>query len=184
MAAHRLILALALTGVTIVQAESLPPPAYQLAAARADIPVSVLFAIALQESGIPLRGHLIPWPWTLNVAGTSRRFASRKEACAALQLELTRQDPKRIDVGLGQTNLGYHPDRYPSACDALDPRANLAVTAELLREHYADTGDWIVAAGRYHRPAGGAHAARYRIQFSRHWQRIQAITPLRRGAQP
>ncbi|WP_160108267.1 glucosaminidase domain-containing protein [Pseudomonas izuensis] len=184
MAARRLILMLALTGVTVVQAETLPPPAYQLAAARAGIPASVLFAIALQESGTPLRGRLMPWPWTLNVAGTPQRFASRDEACAALRLELTRHDPKRIDVGLGQTNLGYHPDRYPSACNALDPRANLAVTAELLRAHYAEVGDWIVAAGRYHRPAGGAPAARYRTQFSRHWQRIQAIASLRGGSQP
>jgi hypothetical protein len=184
MAAHRLILALALTSITVTQADALPPPAYQLAAARAGIPASVLFAIALQESGTPLRGRLMPWPWTLNVAGTSLRFASRDEACAALRLELIRHDPKRIDVGVGQTNLGYHPDRYPSACDALDPRANLAVTAELLREHYAETGDWVVAAGRYHRPAGGAPAARYRTQFSRHWQRIQAIASVRGGLQP
>ena len=184
MAAHRLILALALTGATVVQADALPPPAYQLAAARAGIPASVLFAIALQESGTPLHGRLMPWPWTLNVAGTPQRFASRDEACAALRLELTRHDPKRIDVGLGQTNLGYHPDRYPSACHALDPRANLAVTAELLRAYYADVGDWVVAAGRYHRPAGGAPAARYRTQFSRHWQRIQAIAFLRGGSQP
>lgn len=184
MAAHRLILTLALTGLTIVQADALPPLAYQLAAARAGIPASVLFAIALQESGTPLRGHLMPWPWTLNVAGTPQRFASHDEACAALRLELTRHDPKRIDVGLGQTNLGYHPDRYPSACSALDPRANLAVTAELLRAHYAEVGDWIVAAGRYHRPAGGAPAARYGTQFSRHWQRIQAIASLRGGSQP
>ncbi|MNC02756.1 hypothetical protein D3C75_501380 [compost metagenome] len=184
MAAHRLILALALISVAVAQADALPPPAYQLAAARAGIPASVLFAIALQESGTPLRGHLMPWPWTLNVAGTPQRFASRDEACAALRLELTRRDPKRIDVGLGQTNLGYHPDRYPNACDALDPRANLAVTAELLREHYADTGDWVVAAGRYHRPAGGVPAARYRTQFSRHWQRIQAVASVRGGLQP
>ncbi|MCK8682630.1 transglycosylase [Pseudomonas umsongensis] len=175
---------MALTGATVVQADVLPPPAYQLAAARAGIPASVLFAIALQESGTPLRGRLMPWPWTLNVAGTPQRFASFDEACAALRRELTRHAPKRIDVGLGQTNLGYHPNRYPSACSALDPRANLAVTAELLRAHYAEVGDWVVAAGRYHRPAGGAPAARYRTQFSRHWQRIQAIASLRGGSQP
>ncbi|MND29307.1 hypothetical protein D3C81_311700 [compost metagenome] len=184
MAAPRLILALALTGVSAVQAGALPPPAYQLAAARAGIPASVLFAIALQESGTPLRGHLMPWPWTLNVAGTPQRFASRHEACAALRQALADHNPKRIDVGLGQTNLGYHPERYPSACDALDPRENLAVTAGLLRAHYADTGDWVVAAGRYHRPAGGAPAARYRRQFSRHWQRIEAVASFPGGTQP
>lgn len=184
MAAHRLTLALAWTGITAVHAGALPPPAYQLAAARAGIPASVLFAIALQESGTPLRGHLMPWPWTLNVAGTPQRFAHREEACAALKLALVRHDPKRIDVGLGQTNLGYHPDRYRSACAALDPRANLAVTAELLRAHYADSGDWVVAAGRYHRPAGGPPAARYRRQFSQHWQHVQAVVASPRGLQP
>lgn len=184
MAAHRLILALALTGAAAVKAGVLPPPAYQLAAARAGIPASVLFAIALQESGTPLRGHLMPWPWTLNVAGTPQRFARRDEACAALKQALVRHNPKRIDVGLGQTNLGYHPDRYRSACEALDPLANLAVTAELLRAHYADSGDWVVAAGRYHRPAGGKPAAQYRRQFSQHWQRVQAVVSSPSGPRP
>jgi soluble lytic murein transglycosylase-like protein len=175
MATHRLILTLAMVSAAAIHAGNLPPPAYQLAAARAGIPASVLFAIALQESGTPLRGRLMPWPWTLNVAGSPLRFARRDEACVALRRALSHHDPKRIDVGLGQTNLGYHPNRYASACDALDPRMNLAVTAELLRAHYVDTGDWVVAAGRYHRPAGGPPAARYRRQFTRHWQRVQPI---------
>ncbi|CRI57807.1 transglycosylase [Pseudomonas sp. CCOS 191] len=181
MATRRLSLALALLGGTAVHAGGLPPPAYQLAAAQAGIPASVLFTIAQQESGTLLRGQLIPWPWTLNVAGTPQRFANRDQACSALTVALTRHDPKRIDVGLGQTNLGYYPERYPTACDALDPRSNLAVTADLLREHYADVGDWIVAAGRYHRPAGGAPAARYRMQFSQRWQHLEAATSSRRG---
>ncbi|MDH0131715.1 transglycosylase SLT domain-containing protein [Pseudomonas asiatica] len=181
MATRRLTLALALLGGTAVQADGLPPPAYQLAAAQAGIPASVLFAIAQQESGTSLRGQLVPWPWTLNVAGTPQRFATRELACSALTVALTQHDAKRIDVGLGQTNLGYHPERYPTACDALDPRSNLAVTADLLREHYADAGDWVIAAGRYHRPAGGAPAARYRSQFSQHWQRLEAATSSRGG---
>lgn len=69
MATRRLTLALALTGVTVAQAGGLPPPAYQLAAAQAGIPASVLFAIAQQESGTPLRGQLVPWPW--RSAGTT-----------------------------------------------------------------------------------------------------------------
>lgn len=181
MATRRLNLALALMGVTAAHAGGLPPPAYQLAAAQAGIPASVLFAIAQQESGTPLRGQLIPWPWTLNIAGTPQRFATRDQACIALTVALSQHDPKRIDVGLGQTNLGYHPERYPNACDALDPSDNLAVTADLLRAHYADVGDWVIAAGRYHRPAGGAPAARYRTQFTQHWQRLEAATSSRGG---
>ncbi|WLH20990.1 MULTISPECIES: lytic transglycosylase [Pseudomonas] len=154
------------------QAEELPPPAYQLAAHDADIPSTVLFAIALQESGTRVRDRLLPWPWTLNIAGTPYRFATRQVACHALLQALARHDAKQVDVGLGQTNLGYHGQRFSSACEALDPYRNLAVTAALLQEHHAATGDWVLAAGRYHRPAGGAPAARYRAGFS---QRLEQL---------
>ena len=168
--------------VLTVQADELPPPAYQLAAQDADIPSTVLFAITLQESGIRVRGRLLPWPWTLNIAGTPYRFAARPEACHALLEALSHHDAKRVDVGLGQTNLGYHGQRFASPCEALDPYQNLAVTAELLREHHAATGDWVLAAGRYHRPAGGAPAARYRADFSQQLERLlvsfdQVISP-------
>lgn len=156
----------------VAQADELPPPAYQLAAHSADIPSAVLFAIALQESGIRVRGRLLPWPWTLNIAGTPYRFATRQAACHALLQALVRHDAKRVDAGLGQTNLGYHGQRFSSPCDALDPYRNLAVTAALLREHHAATGDWVLAAGRYHRPSGGAPAARYRAGFSRQLERL------------
>lgn len=163
------------------QADKLPPPAYQLAAHGADIPSAVLFAIALQESGIRVRGRLLPWPWTLNIAGIPYRFANRQTACHALLQALAQNDAKRVDAGLGQTNLGYHGERFARPCDALDPYRNLAVTAALLREHHATTGDWVLAAGRYHRPAGGAPAARYRAGFSRQLERLlvsfEQVTP-------
>ena len=154
------------------QAAELPPPAYQLAAQGADIPSTVLFAIALQESGLRVRGRLLPWPWTLNIAGVPYRFVTRQAACQALLKALAQHEPKRIDVGLGQTNLGYQGQHFSSPCEALDPYRNLAVTAALLREHHAVTGDWVLAAGRYHRPAGGAPAARYRAGFSRQLERL------------
>ena len=155
-----------------VQADELPPPAYQLAAHDADIPSMVLFASALQESGIRVRGRLLPWPWTLNIAGTPYRFTTRQGACHALLQALAQNDATRIDAGLGQTNLGYHGQRFSSPCEALDPYRNLAVTAALLREHHA-AGDWVSAAGRYHHPAGGTPAARYRAGFSRQLERLQ-----------
>ncbi|QYY80562.1 MULTISPECIES: lysozyme family protein [Pseudomonas] len=165
-------LALMLT-MLAAQADELPPPAYQLAAHDASIPSKVLFAIALQESGIRVRDQLLPWPWTLNIGGIPYRFATRAAACHALLQALVRHDAKRVDVGLGQTNLGYHGQRFPNPCEALDPYRNLAVTAALLQEHHAATGDWVSAAGRYHRPAGGTPAARYRAGFSRQLERLQ-----------
>ena len=69
-----------------VHAQEVPPPAYQLAAQRAGIPSTVLFAVALQESGVRRNGRIVPWPWSLNVAGQSRRYATRADACAVRTL--------------------------------------------------------------------------------------------------
>src|SRR5690606_25458454 len=77
------LLACTLSG--LVRAQEIPPPAYQVAAQRAGIPSSVLYAVALQESGARINGRLVPWPWSLNVAGTPYRYATRTQACAGLE---------------------------------------------------------------------------------------------------
>jgi hypothetical protein len=163
--------------VPIASAQEVPPPAYQLAAQRAGIPSPVLFAVALQESGARLHGRLIPWPWTLNVAGRAERYATRAEACAGLRRALARTPASRIDAGLGQVNLGYHAHRYEHPCDLLDPYRNLAIAADILLEQHTPGEDWMVAIGRYHRPAGGEPAARYRRSVHRHLPACWGRTP-------
>jgi len=152
------------------------PPAYQLAAQRAGVPASVLYALALQESGRRLHGRLVPWPWTLNVAGTPRRFSHRNTACAALRQALREVPPTRIDAGLGQINLGYQRHRYREPCELLEPYRNLAVAATILREQHAPGQNWLITVGRYHRPAGGTSAARYRQGVERHLARVLGVS--------
>ncbi|WP_454693385.1 transglycosylase SLT domain-containing protein [Achromobacter aegrifaciens] len=155
------------------QAQEVPPPAYQLAAQRAGIPSTVLYAVALQESGVRRNGRIVPWPWSLNVAGQSRRFATRADACSGLQQAIRSTPHTRIDAGLGQINLGYHKHRVTSPCELLDPYRNLAIAAEILHEQHTPGQDWLITMGRYHRPAGGEPAARYRRSVSRHLARVQ-----------
>lgn len=157
---------------SFAHAREIPPPAYQIAAQRAGIPSSVLYAVALQESGARRGGRIVPWPWSLNVAGASRRYATRAQACTGLHQALRAVPLTRIDVGLGQVNLGYHTQRYRQPCDLLDPYSNLRVAADILKEQHAPGEDWLLAIGRYHRPAGGAPAARYRRSVSQHLQRV------------
>ena len=97
------------------------PGAYQLAGQHHGVPPNVLYAIALQESGMSIRKRRVPWPWTLNIAGRSRYFATRAQACVALQDAQRRISDKRIDVGLAQLNLGYQRRHYRQPCDLLDP---------------------------------------------------------------
>lgn len=150
------------------------PPAYEWAARVARVPASILFAIARQESGMLLRGRWIPWPWTLNVAGAPRRYGTRAEACAALRRALRRVPSHRIDVGLGQIDIGYYGNRVADPCDLLNPYRNLLLAAKILSHYHAAGGNWMIAIGRYHRPAGGAPAARYRRDVALQLARVLA----------
>lgn len=169
---HAALAAGLLAASGVVRAEHTPPLAYQFAARHADVPPSILFAVALQESGMTVRGRLIPWPWTLNIAGHAHRYASRVETCSALRRALMRTPGTRVDVGLGQINVGYHGHRVGEPCELVDPYRNLAITASLLRAHHTPGGDWLIAIGRYHRPAGGAPAVRYRRSVEQHLTRV------------
>lgn len=157
----------------VALAGEIPPPAYQLAGMSSGVPSTVLFSLALQESGTKLNGKTIPWPWTLNIAGAPYRFATRSAACTALLMGINEFGAKRVDVGIGQVNIGWNGHRFESPCHALDPYRNLTVSAQILSEWYAETGDWTAAAGKYHRPAGGKPAARYRASFERQLKRVQ-----------
>lgn len=169
------IAALLLSNPFTAQAYEAPPPAYQHIAIPQGVPSEVLYAVALQESGTKLRGHLVPWPWTLNIGGAGYRFATRADACQALLLALTSVGPAHVDVGLGQTNMKANGHRYSSPCEGLDPHKNLRVTAQILAEQKAKGGTWVSAAGRYHRPAGGAPADRYRQAFTKHLRRVTGL---------
>lgn len=158
--------------MTPVIAAEPPPPAYQLATHGTDVPAQVLYAIALQESGAHIRGEMIPWPWTLNVAGKPYRFSRREPACHALLLAVHEVGAKAVDAGLGQINMGWNGEHFAHPCEALDPYRNLAVVTALLKQHKTSDTTWITAAGRYHRPAGGPQADRYRKSFSKHLTRI------------
>ncbi|WP_457852586.1 transglycosylase SLT domain-containing protein [Pseudomonas lundensis] len=170
----------ALLPTAALTARELPPPAYQLAAAQAQVPPKLLYAVALQESGRAMNGRLVPWPWTLNVAGQSRRYGTRREACADLHQVLQVTAATRVDVGLGQLNAGYQRHRVRQPCELLEPYRNLRLAATILREQYNPNQSWLMAAGRYHRPAGGAPAVRYRQRVGQHLARLEAAASPRR----
>lgn len=150
------------------------PPGYRRVAQQAGIPASLLYAVALTESGSRVPQGLRPWPWTLNVAGKGYRYSTRQDACIALNQFMRTNNPKRIDAGLGQINIGWNGHFFATPCDALAPYPNLQIAARLLRSHYDRWQNWTEAAGRYHHPAGGKPAQRYRQQVSRHLQKLSS----------
>ncbi|MRK19077.1 transglycosylase SLT domain-containing protein [Pseudomonas sp. JG-B] len=150
-----------------------PPPTYQKIAAAYGVPSEVLFAVARQESNARLTIGYYPWPWTLNVDGEGKRFATLPEACAAAIKAIAEKGRYKVDIGIAQLNWGWNGARFfASPCDSLDPIRNLQVAASLLRGHYNDSGSWIEAIGRYHHPKGGAPAEKYKKLVAKHLERI------------
>lgn len=168
-------------GVAHASAQDIPA-AYVVAGNGHGVPPEVLYSVASAESVVSLKAGRRPWPWTLNVAGKSLRFEDRASACQALNHALERT--RIVDVGIAQLNVRWHPQlfgagqRFATPCDGLDPYANLDEAAQLIRQHFDATGDWLIAAGRYHHPAGGQHAAHYRAVVGREMTRIGMSQPM------
>ncbi|EMN7477109.1 hypothetical protein WB926_003595 [Salmonella enterica] len=170
---HTLILLLSLSAWPLMAAQTVPD-GYRQVAQQSGVPADLLYAIALTESGSALPQGIRPWPWTLNIAGHGYRYPTRREACFALHHYILTTSPKRIDIGPGQINLGWHGHLFAAPCDVLDPYPNLQLAARLLRQHYDKWHNWSEAADRYHHPAGGKPAQRYRAQVARWQQQISS----------
>ncbi len=113
------------------------------------IPLGLLTAIGLTESGRTVSGRRAVWPWTVNAAGEGHFFESKEDAIAFVaQQQAAGVDS--IDVGCMQINLKHHPEAFDSLEDAFDPATNVAYAADFLTELRADIKSWIGAARRYH----------------------------------
>ena len=141
------------------------PSSYVQVARAHGVAPALLFAVALQESQQLWRTDtgrtLLPWPWTLNIAGTAARFKTRV-ACQTVLDDTLARGQKTVDIGLMQVCWRYHGQRFARPAAALEPLTNLAAGATILAEHYRESGSWRRAVALYHSatPARGeAYAA-------------------------
>ena len=162
------------------EAERTIPMVYRLIGIEAGVPYTILYAIALAETGYtaPSNGQYRPWPWTLNVNGDPYRFDNRTEALALLE-ERIHSGKRNIDIGLAQINYQYNGSMFPSLAHALDPEVNLRLATYVLQREleHCDTPDWWCAVGRYHSPGKNerqrANAERYRQRVRSLWEQLQ-----------
>ena len=140
------------------------PQEYTRVAARYSVPASILYAVALAESGYTKAGIYNPWPWTLNIEGRAKRFEQADEALTSLLRSI--RAGKHVDIGIMQVNSRWHHHRVNSLGELLNPYINLTKGAEILKEQRKRSKSWWEAVGRYHAPGNDAkslrRAARYR----------------------
>lgn len=147
-----------------------PPALCRDAAAKAatetGVPYEVLIAIATVETGRDDQ----PWPWTVNFGGEGHWYDSAADAARSVDQAL-RDGATNIDLGCFQLNYRWHASAFSSVDDMLDPARNATYAAEYLSQHYANTGDWALAAAAYH--SGTPEYARaYQTKFEATYDRL------------
>nr|WP_310615722.1 transglycosylase SLT domain-containing protein [Pantoea cypripedii] len=189
MAARRILMLIAglvsaagASGATDLQ---VIPEAYRQIAAAERVPAESLYSLAMAESTRKTAWGAKPWPWTINVAGKGYHYETREAAFTALLGFMQRWPLKNIDVGVAQVNLGWNGHFFATYRDAFDPYINLRAAARILRACYdARPGSWLQAAGCYHHPAGGQHAATYISIVRRKLSQIAVTDMPARSEQP
>lgn len=133
------------------------------AARKTGVPLQILLALTLTETGRSQGGSLQPWPWALNEGGKGQWFATRDEALTYLS-DAVASGVGNIDVGCFQLNYRWHGAAFATLEQMMDPGANALYAARLVAGHAAETGDWVAAAGAYH-SAIPAKAKSYLARF-------------------
>lgn len=125
------------------------------AARDVGVPVAVLYAVALTETG--QRGSLNAF--AMNVDGRAAYNASLDEALDRFAAA-KRRGARFIDVGCMQINHHFHGRKFSSVEEMFDPGRNVDYAARFLKGLRAGEGSWTAAVARYHAGPGNAPAQR------------------------
>nr|WP_321454778.1 transglycosylase SLT domain-containing protein [uncultured Cohaesibacter sp.] len=115
------------------------------AAASEGVPLGILYAVGLTETGRGLKLH----PYALNIEGKSVMTSTKKAALDAFY-QARQSGKKLIDLGCMQINHHYHSQAFSSLDEMIDPHANVRYAAKFLKQLRAREGSWTMAVARYH----------------------------------
>jgi hypothetical protein len=119
------------------------------AAQHTGVPIAVLRAVTLAETGQSLQGAFLPWPWTIHSQGRGRWFHDANSALIAVE-SLMSAGEQNIDIGCFQINYRWHSDQFDTIQQMIDPAENALYAAHFLQKLFKETGNWRAAAGAYH----------------------------------
>lgn len=149
--------------------------AAQTASRESGVPLNVLRAISLTETGRAIAGSTRPWPWTVNMEGAGHWFDAPDEVLDYVRKEHAR-GARSFDLGCFQINYRWHGQAFRSFEHMLDPVENARYAARFLTELYGEFGDWTKAAGAYHSRTP-KFARRYEARFDRFMARLTDQPP-------
>ncbi|WP_245581807.1 transglycosylase SLT domain-containing protein [Phyllobacterium phragmitis] len=115
------------------------------AATKYGIPIGILYAVGLTETG---RKNSLQ-PYAMNIEGKAAFFPTAAAALSGFE-RARRQGAKLIDLGCMQINHYFHGKEFPSVAKMLLPSANVDYAARFLKQLRAREGNWTLAVARYH----------------------------------
>ncbi|WP_232630689.1 transglycosylase SLT domain-containing protein [Methylobacterium sp. Leaf118] len=115
------------------------------AAARHGVPLGMLYAVGLTESG--KRGSL--QPYAMNIGGRAYFGAGPADVIARLG-QAQREGVRLVDLGCMQINHHYHREKFASLEAMIDPAQNVDYATRFLKELRDREGSWTLAVARYH----------------------------------
>ena len=105
--------------------------AARTASAQTGVPLTVLQAISLTETGRKSNGRIRPWPWTVNMEGKGVWFDGPDEA-KAYAFRNYKRGARSFDLGCFQLNFKWHGHAFASIEEMFDPEANALYAANFL----------------------------------------------------
>ena len=135
------------------------------------VPLDVMQAISRAETGRSGKSGLQPWPWTVNMEGKGRWFATLDEARSYVFSHF-KTGARSFDVGCFQINYRWHGEAFRSIDDMFDPLLNAQYAADFLLKLYQEFGNWPDAAGAYH-----SRTPEYANKYTARFDRIRANLP-------
>ena len=114
------------------------------AANKYRVPLGILFAVGLTETGIDGNLHA----YALNLEGNTVYSLDKDQAIQRFNAARA-SGLKLIDVGCMQLNYYFHGERFSSVADMLDTHRNVDYAAKFLSELKNREGSWTLAVARY-----------------------------------
>ena len=143
----------------------------RIAANESGVPVDVLMAITRTETGRRSGGVLAPWPWTVNMEGVGKWFATRKDAQIFAMSGLS-NGKRSFDVGCFQLNYRWHGEHFRDVEHMFEPLENARYAADFLSRLYGELQSWDAAAAAYH-----SRTPKFAEKYKARYKQILASLP-------
>ena len=138
---------------------------------QTDIPKGLLLGIGKAEAIRKINNKYIIWPWTINHAGKSMFFDTKKQMRKYVFKNIKRND-FNIDVGCMQINIKWHKNNFKKIDDMFEVSPNISYAASFLLQLKKKHGSWDKAIKHYHSSDPKKNIP-YLIKVKSFWKRLE-----------